>query len=107
MNSSLFSNAINFILIIFTISLWVVLIIKFFKNKYSTVKTANATVTDKYKAQTGAKIYGTLNPECYTVVFLAENKKLSFNVSEFSYKDYNIGESGILKYKGNRIIDFS
>lgn len=106
MNSSFFTNAINFILIILVFTLWGILIIKFFKNRYSAVKTVNATVTDKYKCQTGSKTYGELTPECYTVVFLTKNKKLSFNVSEFSYNNYKIDETGILKYKGKRIIDF-
>ena len=107
MNSSLFSNVINFILIIFAILLWCVLIINFFKNKYSAVKTVSATVTDKYESQTNSKKYGAFSQEYYTVVFWAGNKKLSFNVSEFSYSNYYIGEKGTLKYKGNRIIDFS
>ena len=45
--------------------------------------------------------------EKYTIVFSTTDKKLAFNVSEFSYNGYNIGESGTLKYKGHKIIEFS
>ena len=42
----------------------------------------------------------------YSVTFLANGKKKSFYVSEFSYGGYRKGEKGTLTYKGDRLIDF-
>jgi hypothetical protein len=40
------------------------------------------------------------------VTFSAEGKRLSFYVSAFSYAGYTINESGMLTYKGDRLIGF-
>ena len=42
----------------------------------------------------------------YSVTFLANGKKKSFYVSEFSYNGYRKGEKGTLTYQGDRLIDF-
>ena len=44
--------------------------------------------------------------QCY-VTFLIGNKHRSFRVSEFSYHGFRNGETGTLKYRGDRLIDFS
>ena len=42
----------------------------------------------------------------YVITFLCGDKKKYFNVSEFSYRNYQVNQKGTLKYKGNRIVDF-
>ena len=73
--------------------------------KFSPVRTVKAKVVDKNKVDFPSK-YGTNTK--YAVVFQTESgKKLSFYVSEFSYGGYHRGETGTLKYQGDRIIDFN
>ena len=72
---------------------------------FSPVRTVRAKVVDKSRVEFPSK-YGKTTK--YAVVFQTETgKKWSFYVSEFSYGGYHRGETGILKYQGNRIIDFS
>ena len=99
------SQVINILLVLLCIVCWIAFIMKFIKNKNATVKTVNAVVTDKYTQKVSFK--SGLNSVKYVVVFLAEGKKLSFTVSEFTYPEYKVKEKGILKYKGNSIMDFS
>ena len=61
---------------------------------------------DKYKAESILHRYGVLKSERYVVVFMVGKKKLSFNVSEFSYGEYKLNEHGILTYKGDKIYSF-
>lgn len=77
------------------------------RNKYAKIKTVKAQVVDKFKADKFAKIYGPAarTPQYY-VVFQIGNKKKSFRVSEFSYGGYRVGERGMLKYKGDKLVDF-
>ena len=79
---------------------------KVIMNRCATVKTVKAKVVDKYKPDMFSKYHGTLKQERYIVVFETKDKKLSFDVSEFSYDNYKINEKGILKYKGTKIISF-
>ena len=73
--------------------------------KFSPVRTVKAKVVGKNKADFPSK-YGTNTK--YAVVFQTDSgKKLSFYVSEFSYGGYHRGETGTLKYQGDRIIDFN
>ncbi len=77
------------------------------RNRYAKVKTVNAQVVDKFKADKFSKIYGSAarTPQYY-VVFQIGSKKKSFRVSEFSCGGYRIGERGTLKYKGDKLVDF-
>lgn len=77
------------------------------RNKYAKVKAVKAQVVDKFKADKFSKIYGSAarTPQYY-VVFQIGSKKKSFRVSEFSYGGYRIGERGMLKYKGDKLVDF-
>ena len=82
--------------------------IRLCRNKFGMQRQVYAVVADKqcierevyYKFQAPK-----LNKE-YVITFLTENKKMSFNVSQVSYKNYHIGQKGILKYKGNELIEF-
>lgn len=96
---------INVIAIIFFLLCWFLIIRRIISGKVSSVKTVKAEVVDKYTSKPVSNYPGTQNRR-YMVVFKAEKKKLSFNVSEFTYGDYRVGERGTLKYKGNKIISF-
>lgn len=91
-----------------TLFLYVGIICQVLRNKYAKVKTVKAQVVDKFKADKFSKIYGSAarRPQ-YFVVFLIDGKKKSFRISEFSYGGYRLNERGTLKYKGDRLIDFS
>lgn len=99
------------IIVILVLALWLLvairIVVKVVRNKYAPVKTVKAVVIDKHKVESFSKYSGNGKRNKFVVVFSANGKKLSFYVSEFSYGGYKIKESGTLKYKGDRIIDFS
>ena len=106
MTPTLFSDMIAYVITALALLLWLFLCVRFIKNMFLPVKTTRATVCNKYTVKTSAKTPSPLSPKKYMVVFSAGEKRLSFQVSEFSYNGYNLGEKGALTYKGNRIIDF-
>ena len=99
-------NVINTIAILLFLLCWFLIIRKTIINKCATVETVKAKVVDKYKHYMVSKYPGTYKQEYYIVVFETKDKKLSFNVSEFSYGNYKINQKGTLKYKGSKIISF-
>ncbi len=100
------NNIINTILMLLFLLCWILIIRKIFINRCSSVKTIKAKIVDKYKPNVVSNYPGTFKPERFIVVFETKDDKLSFDVSEFSYKTYKINEKGTLKYKGNKIISF-
>ncbi len=82
-------------------------IFRFLRDKCSPVKAVKATVVHKQTVETFSKYAGNGTHKKYAVTFQTGNKKLSFYVSEFSYRGYKVNETGTLKYKGSKIIDFS
>lgn len=100
------NDVINIFLIILVASFWFLIVKRLIWNKFSPVKTIKAEVVDKYKPNEVSNYPGVFKRECYIVVFKTEDKKLSFDVSEFSYSNYTIKEKGTLKYKGAKIISF-
>ena len=84
--------------------LMLVAFVRYLRGRVGPVKTVYARVVDKnkveYFSRTGQKAR-------YVIVFEVEGKKKSFYVSEFSYHGYHRNETGMLKYRGDRIIDFS
>ncbi len=86
---------------------WMIVIIKFLCRGKSPVKTVDAVVVEKYKHKHVSKYQSTFSNESCVVVFSVNGKKKSFTVSEFTYDGYKIKEKGKLKYKGDKIIDFS
>lgn len=101
------SNIFTFLILALWLFVLIIIAVRAVRNKYAPVKTVKAVVIDKHKTETFSKYSGTGKSEKYVIVFSAGGKKLSFYVSEFSYGGYRIKETGTLKYKGNRIIDFS
>ena len=100
------SDVINYIMIAIFLLCWVLIIVKLIRNKFSPVKTVKAEVYDKYKPNVVSKYPENWKSKSCVVVFKIKDKKLSFNVSEFSYGNYKINEKGTLKYKGAKIISF-
>lgn len=80
--------------------------IRMLKNRFAPVKTGKAVVIDKHKIETVSQYSGNGKQERYVVVFSVEGKKKSFYVSSFSYGGYRLKEKGVLKYKGDTLIDF-
>ncbi len=99
-------NIINTIVMILFLLCWILIIRKIIINKCATIKTVKAKVVDKYKPDIVSNYPGAFKPERYIVIFETKDKKLSFDVSEFSYDNYKINEKGTLKYKGTKIISF-
>lgn len=89
------------------IFVWIKVFVRLMVSKYGKLKTAKARVVDKYKTETFSKYKGNGKHERYVIVFEVNGKKKGFYVSAFSYGGYRINESGTLKYRGDRIVDFS
>lgn len=102
---------VNFIIVVLFIGLWssvmICVSIRLIRNRLAKETTVQAVVVDKKKVDTFSKYSGNGRRQKYIVIFLVKGKKLSFNVSEYSYGGYRKNESGTLKYKGDRLIDFS
>lgn len=104
-----FGNIVNFIFVLAGAIIVVGISINIIKNIFSKEKTIRATVVDKqcYDKQIYRKAQAPFKNKEYVITFLCENKKKCFNVSELSYENYKLNQKGILKYKGNQIIDFN
>lgn len=93
------------------ISLWllafVAFVIKQIRNRYAPIKSINAVIIDKQIIESFSKYSGDGKHKKYVIIFLANNKKMSFEVSAFSFGGYKINEKGVLKYKGTKLIDFT
>ncbi len=76
-------------------------------DRVAPVKTVQAQVTGKYIAENTSIRRGSTRVPLHRVVFLIDGKERSFTVSSFSYGSYRKGQTGTLKYKGSRILDFS
>ena len=82
------------------------ILVRLIKNRYAPVKTVKAVVIDKNKVETFSKYSGNGKSEKYVIVFSVDGKKKSFYVSQFSYNGYRVNEKGMLKYKGDKLIEF-
>ena len=100
-------NIPGYIFLGIILALGITCAIRFLQDKCSPVKTIKATVVHKQTVETLSKYSGNGKRTKYAVTFQAGDKKLSFYVSEFSYRGYKVKETGTLKYKGSRLIDFS
>ena len=69
--------------------------------------TAEATIVHKQITEDFSKYSHTGKSYHYYVTFKFNGKRRSFKVSKFSYNGYKVGEKGTLKYKADRLIDFS
>lgn len=80
---------------------------KVFKSRFGKPKTARAEVVGKQTVEFFSKYAPGNKRVRYVVNFLADGKKKSFYVHEFSYNGYHKGERGTITYRGDRLIDFS
>ena len=104
-----FFRLMQFALIGLVVYAYIRLFTRGFGSLVGPVKSAKAKVIDKnIWYTTGEKAKGYKKKPNYVIVFSIENgKKKSFYVSELSYQGYHVGESGTLKYRGDRIIEFT
>lgn len=100
-------NIVSWILTGVIAIVYLLVAIRFIRNRLAPVKKVKATVIDKNRVELFSKYSGNGKRYKYAIVFSANEKKLSFYVSEFSYGGYRKGETGTLTYKGDRLIDFS
>lgn len=101
------SNWIGLLSVLLCVAVYGIYMVRLIRNRRAPVRTVKAEVADKFKQETFSKYRGSGKSARYVIVFLAEGKKRPFYVSEFSYGGYRIGEKGTLKWKGDRLIDFS
>lgn len=80
---------------------------KALRYRLSPVTTVEAVVVDKHTIEHFSKYSGNGKSQKYVVAFLVDGKKKAFYVSQFSYGGYRVNQKGKLKYKGDRLIDFS
>lgn len=99
-------NIVNILSILLLTFCWFFIIKKLISGKRASVKTVTAKVIDKFEKNTVSHYPGFGEKSKFIIVFSAENKKLSFSVSAFSYANYQIGKTGMLQYRGNEIISF-
>lgn len=99
-------NLIGMIAVALTVAWFIGILVWCFNRKYGKTKTANATVVHKQVNEVFSKYSGNGKAYNYYVTFQFNGKRKSFSVSEFSYNGYRKGETGTLKYKGDRLIDF-
>ncbi|MBQ4111152.1 MAG: DUF2500 family protein [Clostridia bacterium] len=99
------ADIINIIFIIIGIVIVAGIALKFFRKE----KIVQAKVIDKqcFDNRIIRKNQAPFTKKEYVITFDCGGKKLNFEVSEFSYNNYRINQKGTLKYKGNRLIDFS
>lgn len=81
-------------------------VLRMVRSKYGRIHTVKAKVIDKNKIESFDKYKGNGKHTKYVIVFETEGKKRSFYVSELSFGGYRIGETGTLKYRGDRIMEF-
>ena len=99
-------NLIGYIAVAVTITWFIAMLVWFFNRKYGKTKTAKATVVHKQINEVFSKYSGSGKAYRYYVTFQFNGRRKSFSVSELSYNGYRKGETGTLKYKGDRLIDF-
>ena len=88
--------------------LWFIgMLVWFFRRQYGRTKSVEATLVNKQVTESFSKYSVSGKSYHYYLTFLINGKRRSFQVSEFSYNGYRKGETGTLKYKGDRLIDFS
>ena len=82
------------------------MVMKVIKNQTAHTQTVEAVVIDKNTVETFSKYSGNSKKVKFVVAFMAEGRKKTFYVSEFSYNGYEIGEKGKLTYRGDMLISF-
>lgn len=100
------SKLFGFLTVVLYLLAMVSFLSRFVKSRVGKPRTVSAEVVGKQTVERFSKYAATGKSVRYAVTFLAEGKKKSFYVSEFSYRGYRKGEKGKLTYQGDRLIDF-
>lgn len=99
------TDIINIIFLVIGIVIIAGIALKFFQKE----RISHAVVINKqcFDKQIIRKNQAPFTKKEYVITFECGGKKLNFEVPEISYNNYRINQKGTLKYKGNRLIDFS
>ena len=106
--ANLFGNIIYYIFGLLGIIIVTAIITRLMYNYFSKEKQEKAIVVNKqsYDRQVYRKIQAPFTKKEYVITFQCGNKKRHFYLSESSCENYRVNQKGILRYKGNRLIDF-
>lgn len=104
----LVSKVLNSLFCILILVIFIGIFVRLFREKRAKTVKVSAVVVNKQQYEKEvyrkeAKPY--IKRECI-VTFLCGDKRLSFEVSEYSYDGLALDQSGILTYKGSRFLDF-
>ena len=99
-------NWIAYIAVAATVAWFIGILVTLYDRKYGKIKAVKATVVHKQINEVFSKYSGSGKTYKYFVTFSFNGKRKSFAVSELSYNGYRTGETGTLKFKGDRLIDF-
>ncbi len=91
--------------VVLVFGLMILCYLNIFRKRFAKVQKVRAQLVEKYTYMPVSR--SNVNTKVYVLVFETENgKRLSFNVSEFSYGGYKVKKKGTLKYKGDMILEF-
>lgn len=101
-------TVVNCVFVLCAVVIFVGIILRVLKDRFSHEKSAKATVVDKNTFRDRALLFHQAphTTHRYVVTFDLNGKRMRFYVSELSYQSYKIGDKGTLVYKGLRLIDF-
>lgn len=103
-----FGTVANCIFVLCAVVIFVGIILRVLKDRFSCEKWAKATVVDKntFLDRVVPFKQAPHTRHRYVVTFDLNGKRMRFYVSELSYQSYKNGDKGTLVYKGSRLIDF-
>lgn len=106
--TALFGNIVNLISVFITCIIFIGIIIRLSFYMYGKEKTVDAIIVDKqcYEKKIYKKFEASVSRKEYIAVFSVEGKRLSFKISENTYKSYTLNQKGKLTYKGSRLMGF-
>lgn len=103
------NNIINTLFIILGWILFAYCAVNLIRNKKTSEKNIRAVITDKqhFTKEMLQKFQPTQNEEKFVLIIKSlDGKRFMFDVSEYTFSKYNIGDRGRLVYCGTKFIDF-
>lgn len=106
--TSFFGSSVNIIFSALFIVIWTGICIKVFSSAYSKEKSVPASIVSKnlYRPPVYRKSQAPFEKCEYVITFLIGGTKKDFKTDKVSFDGYDIGQKGILTYKGSKIINF-
>lgn len=100
---------INYVFVILELVIIIGIVARLLYNYCSEEKREEAVVVNKqsFDKTIYRKNQAPFVKKLYVITFQCKNNKRHFYVSELSYNNYRINQKGTIKYKGNRLIDFT